>query len=68
MKVIGMVAHRQHFGDDRGLGPFCTKHFGELTQVDGSGLPDRENTVAQPRHTQVAQLFVEKLYALQIMV
>lgn len=56
-----MVAHSHDLGNDRLAGPFHAKHLRQLLEIVGSGLTDREDSVAKPAHAQVAQLLVEEL-------
>jgi len=56
-----MLRHSYHLRHDRNPGPFNTKRFCELPEIDGSRFPDAINGISQPRHTQGAQLIVKEL-------
>lgn len=58
-----MLAHGHDFGYDGIVGPFDTKDLGELLEVLGGSLTDREDSVAKPAHTETAQLLVEEFDA-----
>lgn len=58
-----MLSHGHDLGHDRLVSPLDAEDLGELLQVLGRSLTNREHGVAQPAHTQTAQLLVEELYA-----
>jgi len=54
-------SHREDLRDDRPAGPFHSENLCQLLEVDGSGLPDGEDVVSEPRHAEVSELVVEEL-------
>ena len=58
-----MFAHFNNLGQDRLLGPLDAKHIRQFLQVVHGGLPNAEDAVTEPSHTQAAELFIEELHA-----
>ena len=57
-----MVAHGHNFGNNSLTGPLHTKHLGQLLQVMSCRFTNREDSISQPTHAEVAQLLVEELH------
>lgn len=58
-----MVTHGHNLGNDRLARPLDPKYLGQLLEVVGCRLSDREDGVSQPAHAEVAQLLIKELYA-----
>jgi hypothetical protein len=56
-----VLSHGHNLRDDRALSPFYSENFCELSQILSGSFSDREDSVPEPAHAQVAELFVEKL-------
>jgi hypothetical protein len=63
VKIIGVLSHSHDLGNNGFICPFHSKDFCELLEVLRSCLSDGEDGVAQPTHTEVAELLIEKLDA-----
>lgn len=61
VKIVWVLPHGHHLGNDRLFGPLHAEHFCKLFQVLGSSFSDRENSIAQPSHAKIAQLLIEEL-------
>jgi hypothetical protein len=62
-EIVWVLAHGQDLGDDGRPRPIHTKDVSQALEVDGSGLADAKDGVAQPRHTERAELIVKELHA-----
>ena len=56
-----MVTHSHDLGDNSLAGPFDTKDLSQLLEVVRRRVADREDSVAEPSHTQAAKLLVKEL-------
>ena len=55
-----MLPHGHNLRDDGALGPFDSEDFCKLPQILSGSLSNREDSVTEPAHAQIAELFVEK--------
>ena len=58
-----MLSHSHNLGNNRALGPFDSEYLGQLSQVGGSGLTNREDGVTKPPHAKVTKLLIEEFNA-----
>lgn len=63
VKVVRVGSHGENLRDDRPASPLDAEDLGQFLEVNGGGLPDREDVVSEPRHAEVAELVVEELDA-----
>ena len=56
-----MLAHSHHLRDDGALSPVDTEHFRQLPQVLSGSLSDREDSITEPAHAEIAELLIEEL-------
>ena len=63
VKIIGMIAHSHHLGDDFLASPLGSKNLSKLLEILCRSLTDRKDGIAQPAHAQAAQLLVEEFNA-----
>lgn len=57
-----MGAHSHHFRNDGLAGPLDAEDLGQLLEVAGRGISDREDRVTQPPHAQRTQFLIEELH------
>jgi hypothetical protein len=60
VKVVGVLAHGQHFRDDSVARPVDSEDLGQLLEIYGCSLADGEDGVTEPRHAEVTELVVEE--------
>jgi hypothetical protein len=58
-----MTSHRDDLGNNSAPRPVYTEDLDQLLQVNGGSLSNGEYDIPKPRHAEVAELFVEKLFA-----
>lgn len=56
-----MHAHLQHLGNNSIPCPLHAKDVGQLFEIDCGSFSNAKDCVTQPRHAQVAQLFVKEV-------
>lgn len=62
-KVIWMCTHTHDLRNNGDFGPFDSKDLRQLFQINGCSLANAINSITQPRHTQISELFVEEWFA-----
>ena len=60
-QIVALRAHIDNLGKDTRLGPIWTKHNHQLSKIVNRSFSDRIDAISQPRHAQVAQLFIKEL-------
>lgn len=61
IKVVRVIAHSHHLGNDCFAGPLDAKDLGKFLQVTGRSLTNGEDSVAKPTHAKATQLVIKEL-------
>lgn len=61
VEVVGMLTHGHDLWYNCVIRPLNTENLGQLLQVLSGCFSDGEDGVAQPAHTQAAELLVKEL-------
>lgn len=56
-----MASHSHDLGNDLLTSPLDAKHLSQLLQVVCGSLTDREDSISQPAHAQVAEFLIKEL-------
>jgi hypothetical protein len=62
VEIVRVLAHSHHLRNNGIIGPLNAENLGQLLQVLGRRLTDREDGVAKPAHAQAAELLIKELY------
>ena len=55
-----MTSHQHYSGNDGFTCPFDPKDFRQLLEIMRRGFSDREDSITQPTHAEVAKLLIEE--------